>query len=178
MPRQGEPPSVEFNSRAILSLIDPHHWNSPALLETIRKTGIRGDGPGVVIQRVEKSSWLEAGEVEGKDDVLRGSPANLEISLIAEIAGAAGSGWINQHSASESVYSVVRGFPPVPVPGEGARNVRLQLELNDWMQIDQVLGPEYGRRLGGKICATGEKRVEGAESLIRRIAVAALHVRP
>jgi hypothetical protein len=37
-----------------------------------------------------------------------GSPPNLEISLIAEIAGTAGAGWINQDSASKSMYPVLR----------------------------------------------------------------------
>jgi hypothetical protein len=37
-----------------------------------------------------------------------GRPANLEISLIAQIAGMAGTGWIDQDSASKSIDSVVR----------------------------------------------------------------------
>jgi hypothetical protein len=44
---------------------------------------------------------------ECNDDVAHGRPPNLEISLIAEIAGMAGSGWVNQDSASKSIYSVV-----------------------------------------------------------------------
>jgi hypothetical protein len=87
---------------------DPHHRNSSALLEAIRKADIRSDGPGVVCQGVEKSPWLKAGKVECNDDVSRGSPSNLEISMIAEIAGMAGAGWINQDPASKSTYPVVR----------------------------------------------------------------------
>lgn len=77
-------------------------------LEAIRKTDICGDGAGAVGHRVEKSPRLKAGKVECNDDVLRRSPPNLEISLVAEIAGPAGIGWINQDFASKSVYPVVR----------------------------------------------------------------------
>jgi hypothetical protein len=88
--------------------VDPHHRNSSALREAIRKADIRSDGPGVVGQGVEKSPRLEAGKVECNDDMSHGSPPNLEISLIAEIAGTAGAGWINQDSASKSMYPVLR----------------------------------------------------------------------
>jgi hypothetical protein len=46
------------------------------------------------------------------------------------------------------------------------------------MQIDQVLGPQERHHRGGKVCATRKKGIKGAEGLIRRIAVAAVHVRP
>src|SRR5271163_1315297 len=79
-----------------------------ALLEAIRKSGIAEDRGGVVGQHVEKSSRLKTGEVERKDDMWHWRPANLEISLIAQIARAAGTGWINQDSASKGVDPVVR----------------------------------------------------------------------
>jgi hypothetical protein len=96
--------------------VDPHHLNSSALLESIRKADIRSDGSGVVCQGVEKSPWLKAGKVECNDDVSRGSPSNLEISLIAEIEGTAGASWINQDSASKSIYPVVRLTPSSTSP--------------------------------------------------------------
>jgi hypothetical protein len=77
-------------------------------LKAIGKTDVSGDRPGIVGYRVEKTPWLKAGQVKCNDDVWRGSPPNLEISLIAEIAGMAGTGWINQDSASKSIYPVVR----------------------------------------------------------------------
>jgi hypothetical protein len=80
---------------------------SPAFLEALRETEIPGDRCCVVGQRVEKSPRLKAGKVECKDNVWRGRPTNLEISLIAEIAGAAGIGWINQGPACKSVDPVV-----------------------------------------------------------------------
>lgn len=78
-----------------------------ALLEAIRKSGIAEDRGGVVGQHVEKGSRLKAGEVERKDDLWHGRPANFEISLIAQIARAAGARWINQDSASKGVDPVV-----------------------------------------------------------------------
>jgi hypothetical protein len=41
---------------------------------------------------------LKARKVECNDNVSRGSPTNLNISLVAKIAGVAGTGWINQDS--------------------------------------------------------------------------------
>ena len=67
-----------------------------SLLKTIRKADIRGDWPGVVGCRIEKATWLKAGQVECNDDVSRQGPPNLEISLVAEIARVAGIAWINQ----------------------------------------------------------------------------------
>jgi hypothetical protein len=77
-------------------------------LEAIRKTDIRGDGRGVVGHAVEKSPWLKTCKVECNDNLSRGSPPNFKISLVAEIAGMAGTGWINQYSASKSIYPVMR----------------------------------------------------------------------
>jgi hypothetical protein len=86
---------------------DPHHRIS-APLEAIRRTDIRSDGLGAVGQGLEKRPWLEAGKVEGNDEVSHGSPANFEISLIAEIARMARTGWINQDSTPKRVYPVMR----------------------------------------------------------------------
>ena len=61
------------------------------------------DGRGVVGHGVEKSPWTKAGKIERYDDVSYRSPPNLEISLIAEIAGMAGTGWINQGVAPKSI---------------------------------------------------------------------------
>jgi hypothetical protein len=77
-------------------------------LEPKRETDIRGDRGGVIDQPVEKSPRLEAGEVECNDGVFDRGPPNLEISLIAEIAGMAGICWIDQKAAPKSIY---------PVPG-------------------------------------------------------------
>ena len=79
-----------------------------ALLEAIRKSGIAEDRGGVVGQQVEKRSRLKAGEVERKDDVWHGRPANLEISLIAQIARAAGARRVNQGPTSKGVDPIVR----------------------------------------------------------------------
>ena len=81
---------------------------SSSLLEPIRETEIRSEGAGVVGHGVEKSAGLKAEKVERDDGVGRGGPANLEVSLRAEIAGMAGGGWIDQGSASNSIYPVVR----------------------------------------------------------------------
>ena len=128
------------------------------LLKAICKTEIRFDRRSVVSHRVEESLWLKA-----NDSVTLGSPSNLKISLIAEIASMAGAGRINEGSASKGIYSVVRRFPPVPVPGYGSCHVCLLLELKYRMQIDLVLRRQ---RLGCKVCATGEKGVEGPKGMI------------
>ena len=78
------------------------------MLEAIGETHIRFDGGGFIGRRFEKSSRIKAGKIECKDDVWLWSPPNLEISLVAEIAGMAGTGGINQGSISKSVYPVVR----------------------------------------------------------------------
>ena len=72
----------------------------------------------------------------------------------------------------------MRRFSPIPVPGKGGRDVRLQLELKHRMQIDQVLWPQERHYRGSKLRATGKKRIKSAERLIRRIAVAAVYVCP
>jgi hypothetical protein len=77
-------------------------------LEAIRKADIRLDGSGVVRQCLEKGPWRKTCEVECNDNVSHGSPPNLKISLIAEIAGTAGAGWIDQGSTPKSIYPVVR----------------------------------------------------------------------
>ena len=76
-------------------------------LEAKRKPDICGDRRGVVGRRVEKSPRHKACKIEREDDVSYGSPPNLEIALIAEIAGMAGAGWINQRVTSKSIYPVV-----------------------------------------------------------------------
>ena len=81
---------------------------SSSLLEPIRETEIRSEGAGVVSHRVEKRPGLKAEKVECDDGVWRGRPANLQISLRAEIAGMAGAGWIDQGSAPNRIYPVVR----------------------------------------------------------------------
>jgi hypothetical protein len=79
-----------------------------AFLKAIRKADIRGDGSGIVGQRVEKGPWLKTRQVERNDHVRRWSPPNLEISLIPEIAGVAGIARVDQGVASKGVYPVVR----------------------------------------------------------------------
>jgi len=66
--------------------------------EPKRKTNVRFNRRGAVGHSLENGSWPEAGEVECDDGVGPGSPANLDISLIAEIAGVAGAAWIDQGS--------------------------------------------------------------------------------
>jgi hypothetical protein len=55
---------------------------------------------------------------------------------------------------------------------------RFSLELKDRMQVDQILRSQEGHRLGGKVCARGEKRIEGSEILTCRVSVAAVYIRP
>jgi hypothetical protein len=50
-------------------------------LEAICKTDIPFDRRCVVSHRVKESLWVKASKVECNDDVLRGSPSNLKISL-------------------------------------------------------------------------------------------------
>ena len=76
-------------------------------LEAKRQADIRGDGRGLVDQPVEKGPWLEAGKVECDDGVRHRNSPNLEISLIAEIAGMAGTGRINQGSTPKSINPIL-----------------------------------------------------------------------
>jgi len=77
-------------------------------LEAIRKADIRGDGLRVVGYRVKKTPRPKAGQIECNDNVLRGSPPNLEISLSTEITGMARIAWINQGVASKGINPIVR----------------------------------------------------------------------
>ena len=78
-----------------------------SILEAKRETDIRRDGRGFVKQSIEKSPRLEAGEVECNDGVFDRSPPNLKISLIAQIAGMAGTRRVDQNSTPKRIYSVL-----------------------------------------------------------------------
>lgn len=94
------------NFRKACSLIGMSGTGS-VFSEAKRKPDIRGNWRGVVGHGVEKCPWHKPCKIERNDDVSCGSPPDLEISLIAEIAGMAGTGWINQRVASKSVYPIV-----------------------------------------------------------------------
>jgi hypothetical protein len=58
-------------------------------LGTIGEADVRCDRRGVVGHCFEEGPRLKAGKVEGDNGMRHGSPSNLKVSLIAEIAGLA-----------------------------------------------------------------------------------------
>jgi hypothetical protein len=62
----------------------------------------------------------------------------------------------DENAAAVSVDPVLCRLLPVPHPTEGARDTRLYLKLNEWMNIHQILWSYRRHQLIGEVCSSWE----------------------
>ena len=87
-------------------------------LKAIGESNVGGDGRSMVRELSKKSRGVKPRHVPGGNNVLCRRPPNFYVSLITQISHAAPVGWVNQSGAAKGIDSILRRFPPVPVPAD------------------------------------------------------------